>query len=49
MQTIYQNAQEGIIYLLVPFVELIGQNNLPLINKYKNGRNNTQIEKSITW
>ena len=33
MQTIYQNGQEGIIYLLVPFVELIGQNKMPLFKK----------------
>ena len=45
MQTIYQNAQEGNIYLLVPLVELIEQNNLPLFNKYKKGRINTQIQK----
>ena len=33
MQIICQNAQEGKIYLLVPLVKLIDQNNLPSFNK----------------
>ena len=38
MQLIYQNAQQGNIYLLVTLVELFDQNKLLLINKYRNGR-----------
>ena len=48
MQTIYQNAQQQNVYLLVPLVELIDQNKLPIFNKNKNGRINVEIQKSIT-
>ena len=49
MQIICQNAQQQNVYLLVPLVNLIGQNKLPLINKNRNGRINVKFGKSITW
>ena len=48
MQTIYQNAQQQNVYLLVPLVELMDQNKFPIFNKNKNGRINVEIQKSIT-
>ena len=48
MQTIYQNAQQQNVYLLVPLDKLIGQDKLPLINKNKNARINVEIGNSIT-
>ena len=48
LQIICQNAQQGNLYLLVPLLELIDQNNLPLFNKNINGRINVEFGKSIT-
>ena len=49
MQIICQNAQQQNVCLLVPFVDLIDQDSLPLFNKNRNGRINVEIGKSITW
>ena len=48
MQIICQNAQQQNVCLLVPFVDLIDQDSLPLFNKNRNGRINVEIGKSIT-
>ena len=48
MQLIYQNVQQGNFFLLVPLVDVVNQNKLPVFNKYRNGRNKWEFVKSIT-